>query len=109
MLLGSINGPQSHRLHKARPLAARTHSRRPRKDRGGKGMSWKLVLLVLLLVLALQWDDLTYKGPFVGSRNSDVYHRPGCYYAERIKIENRVWFETVGEAEGAGYRRSWIC
>ena len=72
-------------------------------------MSWKLVLLILLLVLALQWDDLTYKGPFVGSRNSDVYHRPGCYYTSRIKVGNRVWFEDAQEAEDVGYRKALYC
>ncbi len=31
---------------------------------------------------------------FVGSRNSTVYHRPDCPHAARIKLENRVTYET---------------
>ena len=70
-------------------------------------LDWHLILLIAFLVLALQFDDITYDGPSVGSKNSDVYHRPGCSYAERIKVENLVWFETAGEAEG--YRRAMYC
>ncbi|MCK4328039.1 MAG: hypothetical protein KAW41_06275 [Candidatus Diapherotrites archaeon] len=68
-----------------------------------------LVFVVVLLVLALQWDDLTYEGPFVGSKNSDVYHRPGCMYANRIKPENRIYFDNTVEAEDAGYRKALVC
>ncbi|MFC2174782.1 Ada metal-binding domain-containing protein [archaeon] len=72
-------------------------------------MDYRLILILLILVLALQWDDLTYGGPFVGSKNSDVYHRPGCMYANRIKVENRVWFRGAEEAEEGGYRMARVC
>ena len=40
--------------------------------------------------------------PYVGSRNSTVFHRVDCPHARRIKAENRVHFETVEEALAAG-------
>jgi len=38
---------------------------------------------------------------FVGSRNSTVYHRPDCPHAARIKLENRVIFETQDQIRAA--------
>jgi hypothetical protein len=40
--------------------------------------------------------------PFVGSRHSVVFHRANCPHAQRIKPANRVFFETVEGAQGAG-------
>lgn len=42
--------------------------------------------------------------PFVGSRNSDLYHLPTCATAKRIKPENVVCFATPEDAERRGYR-----
>ncbi len=44
--------------------------------------------------------------PFVGSKNSDVYHKTDCPDAERIKPENRVFFASEEEAQEDGRRRS---
>lgn len=40
---------------------------------------------------------------FVGSINSNKYHLPDCQWAKRIKEENRIWFESVEDAETKGY------
>lgn len=48
-------------------------------------------------------------GKFVGSSKSDKYHFPGCRHAKRIKSENEVWFNTVDEAIGAGYKPCGTC
>ena len=40
--------------------------------------------------------------PYVGSRNSEVYHLAGCAQAARIKAENLVGWESVEAAEAAG-------
>jgi len=46
-------------------------------------------------------------GPFVASASSEKYHpSTGCSYADRIKEENRVYFQTAKEAEMAGYEAS---
>jgi hypothetical protein len=51
----------------------------------------------------------SYSGPFIGSRNSNVYHYPWCPHVQQIKPENRVTFNTVADACAAGYRPCEDC
>ena len=46
---------------------------------------------------------------FVGSKNSDKYHRCDCRYAKKIKIENLVCFSSREEAESQGYVGCGVC
>jgi hypothetical protein len=46
---------------------------------------------------------------YVGSRNSDVFHRPSCSYVNQIHPENKVYFGSREEALGAGYRPCKRC
>jgi hypothetical protein len=39
---------------------------------------------------------------YVGTRNSTVYHHPTCSHVPRIKLENRVTFDTQEQARAAG-------
>jgi hypothetical protein len=48
-------------------------------------------------------------GPFVGSRNSNVYHYPSCSSAKQISSANLVTFNTVADACAAGYRPCKNC
>lgn len=48
-------------------------------------------------------------GTYVGSVDSDKYHIPGCRFAERILPENEIWFDTVEEAQAAGYTACGVC
>jgi len=48
-------------------------------------------------------------GPFVGSKNSDVYHYPWCASAKRIKSSNKVTFATSADARARGYRPCSKC
>ena len=41
---------------------------------------------------------------FIGSINSNKYHTPDCHWAQRIKEENIVCFESVKEAENKNYQ-----
>ena len=43
------------------------------------------------------------KGVFIASRSGTKYHWPWCSYAQKIKSENQVWFNTEKEAQTAGY------
>lgn len=47
--------------------------------------------------------------PFVGSRNSSVYHHSDCAQAERIKAENRVGWESETEALAEGRKPCSLC
>jgi len=51
----------------------------------------------------------SYAGPFVGSKNSNVYHYPWCYEAKKILPKNLVTFATVADACAAGYRPCEVC
>ncbi len=48
-------------------------------------------------------------GPFVGSRNSEVFHRSDCPHVVRIRPENRVWFPTAAAATQAGRKPCRTC
>ena len=46
---------------------------------------------------------------YVGSKNGTKYHLPTCSGAKNIKEENKVWFASKEEAEGAGYSPASNC
>lgn len=46
---------------------------------------------------------------YVASRNSEVFHRPGCQWAERIKPENLIGYKSRAEAVKAGKRPCRVC
>jgi len=54
-------------------------------------------------------DSNNNKDKFVGSIESDKYHNPGCRWAEKIKPENEIWFDSVEEAKAEGYKPCGTC
>jgi hypothetical protein len=58
---------------------------------------------------ALSAVDTSKNAAFAGSKTGTVYYPIGCSSVARIKMENRVLFATVAEAEGAGRVRSSQC
>ncbi len=46
---------------------------------------------------------------YVGSKESDKYHYPRCQWTSKINDQNLVHFETVEEAENAGYKPCGTC
>ena len=46
---------------------------------------------------------------FVGSKNSKIYHKPGCSYAKKILDKNKIWFSSKEDAESRGYRMGKCC
>ncbi len=48
-------------------------------------------------------------GTYVASKSGTKYYLPSCSGAGRIKEENKVWFETVAEAQAAGYTAAANC
>ena len=54
-------------------------------------------------------SSLQYTGPFVGSKNSNVYHIPSCFEAQKIKPQNLVTFPNAKAAQAAGYRPCEVC
>ena len=48
-------------------------------------------------------------GQYVASRNGTKYHFPWCSGAQRIKEENKIFFDTREAAEKAGYGPASNC
>ena len=56
-------------------------------------------------------DANNYKilGNFLASINGKAYYPKDCAAANRIKEENRIWFDTKEEAEMQGYKPAQNC
>jgi len=54
-------------------------------------------------------QEVSLKGKYVASKNSNKYHAPWCAGAKSIKLENQIWFESKEEAEAAGYTPASNC
>ncbi len=48
-------------------------------------------------------------GSFIASKNGEVYYPKACASVGRIRPENRLFFASALEAEGAGFRRGTQC
>ena len=48
-------------------------------------------------------------GTYVASKTGEKYHLPWCSGAQRIKEENKVWFDSKEAAEQAGYTPAANC
>lgn len=48
-------------------------------------------------------------GSIIGNKNSKIYHRPDCPGYKNVSEKNQAKFNTVEEAEAAGYRAAKNC
>jgi PKD repeat protein len=75
-----------------------------------KRVNRKKVLIALIVIgLLLSGFTLIAGAYFVGSSESDVFHKPSCFYVDRIKPNHLIYFDTVREACEAGYRPCKRC
>lgn len=51
----------------------------------------------------------TLAGKYVASKSGSAYHFPWCPGAQRIKEENKIWFDSKEEAESRGYKPAGNC
>ncbi|MDE2030967.1 MAG: hypothetical protein KGI58_01760 [Patescibacteria group bacterium] len=51
----------------------------------------------------------TSSNKYVASKNGKLYYSTICKSANRIKPENRVWFDVASDAEKSGYTLSSSC
>ena len=70
------------------------------EDRGETGQA---------AVLSPVKNSTTQQGKYVASKSGTAYHYPWCSGAQRIKEENKIWFQTKEEAEKAGYKPAGNC
>ncbi len=67
----------------------------------------KIGLPVVQTGLPVQSDDSL--GNFLASINGKAYYPKDCAAANRIKEENKIWFDTKEEAEAQGYQPAQNC
>lgn len=51
----------------------------------------------------------TASASYVGSKNSDKYHLPTCYWAQQINPSNEIWFTSKSDATSHGYVPCKVC
>lgn len=56
-----------------------------------------------------QNTNILKEGNYVASKNGKLYYSASCKGANRIKEENKVWFDTASDAEKSGYSPSTSC
>ena len=66
-------------------------------------------LLIVVFLVTLFIIEVHAQGQFVGSKNSNKYHYPSCYWAGRIKPENEIWFSSAQDAVNHGYIPCSVC
>ncbi|OGC88219.1 hypothetical protein A3D70_02605 [Candidatus Adlerbacteria bacterium RIFCSPHIGHO2_02_FULL_54_18] len=49
------------------------------------------------------------QGAYVASKSGTKYYLPSCSAATRIKEENKVWFDSIEEAQAVGYEPAANC
>lgn len=66
-------------------------------------MKKKIFALTAAVFLALFLIPFpVFAAGYVASRNSDVFHEPSCFYVDRIKQSNLIYFDTIEEAQNSG-------
>ncbi|MFH2105454.1 MAG: Ada metal-binding domain-containing protein [Parcubacteria group bacterium] len=54
-------------------------------------------------------EEGTEQGDYVASKNGTKYYLTSCSGANRIKEENKVWFDSADEAKTEGYEPAKNC
>lgn len=67
------------------------------------------IILILALLLTVLVIHASAQGVYVGSKNSNKYHYPDCYWATQIKDSNEVWFSSAQDAVNQGYEPCSVC
>lgn len=72
-------------------------------------MKKNLVVFLLLFMTVILYISSASAQPFVGSKNSNKYHKLTCKWAQRISASNKVTFKNASEATAAGYQPCRVC
>lgn len=46
---------------------------------------------------------------YIGSKNSNIYHKFSCEWAQKISLQNSVYFYSKADAESKGYKACLVC
>lgn len=78
----------------------------------------KAILIVVLIIFltgmlcayaAEPVEAKAIKGKYVGSKNSDKYHKKSCPSAKKIKKYNKITFKSKKQAKKMGYKPCKRC
>ena len=69
----------------------------------------KSIIIFITVIFVLLFALSAMTAEFWASRESNKYHYPTCRYAERIKPENLIIFDSPKEAQEAGYVPCKVC
>ncbi len=78
-------------------------------ERSIKKANFAAIIGILLLVSASGIIALASDYKYVGSSKSNKYHYPTCQWAQKIKPEYLVKFQSAKEALNAGYIPCKVC
>lgn len=79
-----------------------------RDTKGGDTMRKRGVLIIALFII-FAFVGNAIGAEFWGSKNSNKYHYPTCKWAQKIKPQNLVKFNSPEEAIKAGYIPCKVC
>ncbi len=68
-----------------------------------------ILLTILFLNYSISFTTIAQQGKYCGSRKSDKYHYPSCYWAGKIYPENKIWFSDACNAKSMGYVPCKVC
>jgi hypothetical protein len=68
-----------------------------------------LATFFFAIILLFSTAPVKADGPYVGSKNSNVYHYPSCSEVAKIKPENRIYFTDAQDAVNQGYHPCSVC
>lgn len=54
-------------------------------------------------------EPMRIGGKYVASRKGTKYHFPWCAGAQAMNEQNKIWFDTIEEAQAAGYTPAGNC
>ena len=66
-------------------------------------------ILIIFIVFSSFLVVTIAQGKFCGSRQSNIYHYPSCYWAKQISPKNLIWFRDEYDAVARGYRACKVC
>lgn len=71
----------------------------------------KFIAGILLGICLLSFSGIgqSERTIYVGSKKSNKYHYTWCKWAQKISLKNKVVFNSVKEAQAAGYVPCKVC
>jgi hypothetical protein len=72
-------------------------------------MKKRFLVAVTLVVMFSVLVSVSPSAEFWASKNSNKYHYPNCRWAQKIKSENLIKFNSPEEAAKAGYVPCRVC